>query len=96
MLYRLALSLSCALVVVTVACGDSAYKDADVGDPCDGYRASCSVDGSKMLECGGDDVFVEANACADGCVTTANGLVSVGPDSVCCDNGDERDCLSLH
>lgn len=88
-------SLLFAVIVALAACGDSAYEDKAVGDSCDGYLASCSVDGATMLKCA-DDEFVEADACADGCVTTQNGFVSVGPDSVCCDNGDERECLSLH
>lgn len=81
--------------VCAVGCGDSDYQAHEVGDGCDGFVASCSVDGTQLLSCEGD-VFVVEDACADGCVTAANGLVSVGPDSVCCDNGDDRTCVAIH
>ena len=86
---------SFVVALLVVGCGDRSYQDHDVGDACDGLVASCSVDGARLLSCE-DDVFVEADACADGCVTGANGLVTVGPDSVCCDNGDDRSCVSIH
>ena len=81
------------------ACGDAAYQNQDVahdvGADCDGLLASCSVDGALMLECQGG-AFVEADACADGCVDVADGFITVGPTQVCCDNGEDRACLSIH
>ncbi len=96
---RACLSVLAFVSTVVCACGDSKYQNEDVahdaGADCDDLLASCSVDGALMLACKGG-VFVEADACADGCVSGADGFVTVGPTHVCCDNGEDRACLSIH
>lgn len=89
--------LFAVIVVGLTACGDSAYEDKSVGDSCDGFLASCSVDGTTMLKCV-DDKFVAADECSDGCLSGPNGttLIAVGTESVCCHNGDNSECLSIH
>ncbi len=86
-----------ACVLAAVGCPLPEYYPADLGDDCSDspLKAVCSTDEANVLVCK-DGKYAVESACADGCVPASDRWVTFGEniDSVCCDNGDKRECFS--
>ncbi len=78
---------------IATGCAKEPYENKDVGADCGSYDAVCSTDGASVLLCK-NDKFVQGETCADGCTPGNSDWFSVAGDinSVCCDNGNQREC----